>query len=53
MNLKKNNIKYEKLNHLIKEKKMKFEEALELVRNRRPVACPNAGFQKQLRQFEA
>ena len=39
--------------YLMATRKLSFEAALALVRERRPVASPNSGFQKQLREYEA
>jgi protein-tyrosine phosphatase len=40
------------LAYLMKEKKMPFWEALNLVRQRRPIVCPNVGFMRQLQEYE-
>uniref|UniRef100_A0A7S2J4T0 protein-tyrosine-phosphatase n=1 Tax=Haptolina brevifila TaxID=156173 RepID=A0A7S2J4T0_9EUKA len=39
--------------YLMSTRRLTFERALALVRERRPVASPNSGFQKQLREYEA
>ena len=38
--------------YLMQEKRLTFVEALKYVRRRRPIVCPNFGFQKQLLDFE-
>lgn len=38
--------------YLMQEKHMTFMEAMQHVRRRRPIACPNFGFQRQLMDFE-
>lgn len=38
--------------YLIKEHKMKFNDALQLVKTKRPIAAPNAGFAVQLQCYE-
>lgn len=38
--------------YLMIDKKMKFQEAYEFVKKRRPVICPNPGFQAQLKKIE-
>lgn len=38
--------------YLIQERAMTFTKALNFVRLRRPIVCPNIGFQKQLLEFE-
>ena len=38
--------------YYIKYRSMTFEEALAFIRKNRPIACPNTGFQKQLKRFE-
>ena len=38
--------------YLIQEKSMDFSKALYFVRSKRPIVCPNLGFQKQLLEFE-
>jgi dual specificity phosphatase 12 len=37
--------------YMIREQRMKFEEALAFVQNKRPVVFPNNGFIKQLREY--
>jgi len=37
---------------IMKTKKITYQEALEFVRKRRPVVCPNDGFVVQLQEFE-
>ena len=39
--------------YLMATRKLPFEAALALVRERRPVASPNSGFQRQLREYAA
>jgi len=38
--------------YLIREKGMNFQKALTFVRMKRPIVCPNIGFQRQLMDFE-
>ena len=40
------------LSYLIKYKKMKFDDALNLIREKREKINPNPGFVKQLREYE-
>ena len=40
------------LAYLMREKSMGLWEALNLVRQRRPIVCPNIGFMRQLQDFE-
>ena len=38
--------------YYIKYRGMSYEEALSLLRNKRPIVYPNSGFQEQLKRFE-
>jgi len=38
--------------YLIRFQKFHFDEALSVIRSHRPIAHPNVGFQKQLREYE-
>lgn len=38
--------------YIMKTKKLKFEEAFNLVKSKRSIICPNRGFRSQLMDFE-
>ncbi|CAG8659698.1 16781_t:CDS:2, partial [Acaulospora morrowiae] len=38
--------------YLMKSRKMSFDQAYELVESKRPLICPNSGFQHQLRLYQ-
>jgi protein-tyrosine phosphatase len=38
---------------LMAQKKMSFDAAYEFLLAKRPIVCPNSGFQKQLQEYEA